>query len=122
MTDIPQATLTASGFCHNLPLEGHSRAGAVVLRLGIPAVPVFLGTIAGRDVTLDVMSLAELDELEATLLRARVVLMMWQQDHAAPAAADAQVAMLDAGFPVMSAGQIAAEVAEDVHRLIAGAA
>lgn len=78
----PQATLSASGFCHNLPVEGSPHAGEVILRAdGVPMVPVFLGTVAGRPVVINVLGAEWIADAEGALLRATVELAMWQQDH-----------------------------------------
>lgn len=56
----PDVALTAPGLCHNLPLAGHARAGEPYLMNGTAVAPVYLGTLAGSEVEVDVGSLAEM--------------------------------------------------------------
>jgi hypothetical protein len=80
-TPPPVVALTAPGLCHNLPLDGHPAAGDASLLNGRPVIALYLGTVAGRRVELDITTLAELDELAAEVRLARDRLSMWVADH-----------------------------------------
>ncbi len=69
------AHMSAPGFYHG-PIDGHVTAGHVVLTDHGPEIPVSLGTIAGRDISLETGDLDWLAEVEHAVQDARARLSM----------------------------------------------
>ena len=78
----PPAAMSWPGICQHLEITGHPRAGEVTLSNGTPVAPLSLGKdLAGHDVTLEIASLTELDDLESAIQVERAQLVLWHQDH-----------------------------------------
>ena len=84
--DPPAAAITAPGLGWNVDLTGHPHAGDATFLNGRPVVTVSLGTIAGREVELDITTLAEMDEIEDAFRLAHARLAICVRDHVAGAA------------------------------------
>jgi hypothetical protein len=79
----PAAAISAPGLGWHVDITGLPHAGEASLSNGTPVIPVYLGTVAGREVELDITTLAEMDELVHTVQLAHARLSMWVQDHRA---------------------------------------